>query len=143
MGLGTHAKERHLGSRRPRKRPFYPGLRASRYVRLAPTVERMTMKAAVYERYGPLEVLEVREVPKPEPKDDEILVAVGATTVTSACGMMRRGDTLMARLVLGVEPPVRQPETRLRETGSGRLMLARRTLLRRPAISSHASPQPW
>lgn len=43
--------------------------------------------------------------PKPEPKDDEVLVAVGATTVTSACGMMRRGDTLMARLVLGLFRP--------------------------------------
>lgn len=63
------------------------------------------MKAAVYERYGPPEVLKVREVPKPEPKDDEVLVAVGATTVTSACGMMRRGDTLMARLVLGLLRP--------------------------------------
>jgi NADPH:quinone reductase-like Zn-dependent oxidoreductase len=68
----------------------------------------MLMKAVVCEQYGPPEVLEVREVQRPEPKDDEVLVAVGATTVTSACGMMRRGDTLMARLLLGLLRPRRR-----------------------------------
>lgn len=36
----------------------------------------MTMTAAVYERYGPPEVLEVREVPIRQPKDDELLIRV-------------------------------------------------------------------
>lgn len=42
------------------------------------------MKAAWYDRYGAADVLEIREVPRPEPKDDEILVQVFATSVNTA-----------------------------------------------------------
>jgi NADPH2:quinone reductase len=64
-----------------------------------------TMRAAVYTRYGSPDVIEVRTLVKPEPKPDEIRVHIRATTVTAACGMMRRGDTLMARVVLGAFGP--------------------------------------
>ncbi len=66
------------------------------------------MLAAVYERYGAPEVLQLREVVRPRPRADEVCIAVGATTVTAACGMMRRGDTLMARVVLGLGRPRRR-----------------------------------
>ncbi len=66
------------------------------------------MKAIHYDSYGGPEVLQLRDLPKPEPKADEVLIAIGATSVTSACGMMRRGDTLMARLVLGLLRPRRR-----------------------------------
>ncbi len=62
----------------------------------------------MYERYGPPEVLTLGEVPKPEPRENEVRIAIAATTVTAACGMMRRGDSAMARLVLGFFRPRRK-----------------------------------
>jgi len=40
------------------------------------------MKAAVYEQFGPPEMLQIREVAKPKPKDNQVLIRVYASTVT-------------------------------------------------------------
>lgn len=46
------------------------------------------MKAAINERFGPPEVIEIRDIPKLVPKPDEVLIKIHATTVTRTdCGM--------------------------------------------------------
>ena len=65
------------------------------------------MRAAVNTRYGSPDVLEIRQVPKPEPKAGEVLIKVHATTVSRTdCGM-RRPHPQFVRLVAGLLRPKR------------------------------------
>ncbi len=71
------------------------------------------MKAVVYERYGPPDVLQLKEVATPIPKENEILIRVRATTVTAADRRVRSrempaGFGVMAPLAYGISKP-RQP----------------------------------
>lgn len=66
------------------------------------------MKAIVYTEYGPPDVLQLKEVAKPVPNDNEVLIKVYATTVTTADGMMRRGESLVSRIILGLRKPRRK-----------------------------------
>ncbi|NCF67088.1 MAG: zinc-binding dehydrogenase [Chloroflexi bacterium] len=63
------------------------------------------MKAIVYEKYGPPEVLQLEEVEKPSPKEDEVLVKIHAASVNSADTTMSRGEPFMVRLWSGLLKP--------------------------------------
>jgi NADPH:quinone reductase-like Zn-dependent oxidoreductase len=77
------------------------------------------MKKAVYTRFGPPEVLEVRETETPSPRDDEVLVRIHATTVTAAEAAMRRGRPLWGRVILGIVRPRKRMQTLGTELAGG------------------------
>jgi NADPH:quinone reductase-like Zn-dependent oxidoreductase len=66
------------------------------------------MKAVVYEKYGPPEVLQVKEIKKPVPKENEVLIKIHATTVTATDCIFRRGEPKFSRLFTGLTKPKNQ-----------------------------------
>jgi NADPH:quinone reductase-like Zn-dependent oxidoreductase len=63
------------------------------------------MRAVVYDRYGAPDVLRLDEVPRPEPKDDQVLVKIHATTVNRTdCGL-RKAEPFFMRVFTGLRRP--------------------------------------
>jgi NADPH:quinone reductase-like Zn-dependent oxidoreductase len=72
----------------------------------------MLLKAIVYTKYGPPDVLQLKEVEKPTPKDNEVLIRIYATTVTSGAVRARSFAFpplfwLPARIMFGFRKPKR------------------------------------
>ncbi|MGA8100791.1 MAG: NAD(P)-dependent alcohol dehydrogenase [Candidatus Acidiferrales bacterium] len=63
------------------------------------------MRAAIYTRYGPPEVVQVTEVEKPVPKDDEVLIKVRAASVNPLDWHFMRGTPYLVRLMAGLREP--------------------------------------
>lgn len=63
------------------------------------------MKAVVYTQYGSPEVLQLKEVAMPLPKDNELLLRVKATAVNSGDVRLRKADPFAVRFVFGLLKP--------------------------------------
>ena len=70
------------------------------------------MRAVVYDRYGPPDVLRLEDVERPIPKEDEVLVKIHATAVTRADCATREANrrsglavTLLSRFISGIRRP--------------------------------------
>jgi len=63
------------------------------------------MKAIVYKKYGSPDVLQLKEVEKPEPKDDEVLIDVRAASINEWDWGLLRGKPLVNRFMCGLLRP--------------------------------------
>ena len=63
------------------------------------------MKAMVFERYGPPDGIKLKEVPKPTPKEDEVLLKVHASSINSWDWEFLNGTPFVNRLMFGVLKP--------------------------------------
>ena len=64
-----------------------------------------TMKAIVYAEYGAPDVLQIQELEKPVPKDNEVLIKIFAATVSSEDCTFRKGKPFVARFATGLVKP--------------------------------------
>jgi len=72
------------------------------------------MKAAVFDRYGPPDVILIEDIPPPEPKTDEYLIRVRATTVNRTDCHLRNADPFVWRFIMG---GLRHPSPKRRVLG--------------------------
>jgi NADPH:quinone reductase-like Zn-dependent oxidoreductase len=66
------------------------------------------MKAIVQMRYGPPDVLQLKDIDKPVVKNDEVLVRAHAATVNIGDWHLLRGEPYVMRLVVGLLKPKRR-----------------------------------
>ena len=66
------------------------------------------MRAVVYDRYGPPDVLRLEDVERPAPEDDEVLVRIHATTVNRTDTGLRSAEYFISRFITGLRRPKRK-----------------------------------
>jgi NADPH:quinone reductase-like Zn-dependent oxidoreductase len=66
------------------------------------------MKAVVYTKYGPPEVAQLMDVPKPRPKANEVLIKVYASTVNRTDAGFRSAEYFISRFWSGLWRPKNQ-----------------------------------
>jgi len=78
--------------------------------KLLPIIKRkdIKIKAIVYQKYGPPNVLKLKEVEKPAPGDNEVLIRVYATTVNRTDTATIRAKPFFARFLTGLLKPKKQ-----------------------------------
>jgi NADPH:quinone reductase-like Zn-dependent oxidoreductase len=74
-------------------------------LRLQGEKEDTQMKAIVYAKYGPPDVLQLKEIEKPTPKDNGVLVKVHAASVNKADFYFLRGPFLARLMGVGLLKP--------------------------------------
>lgn len=77
------------------------------------------MKAIVYEEYGPPDVLQLKDVAKPVPNDNEVLIKVAATAVNFADWVSLTGSPFFVRFMIG--GPLKPKNTILGADVAGRV----------------------
>jgi len=60
------------------------------------------MKAIVFTQYGSPDGLEIKEIPKPTPKDDELLISIHASSINSWDWEFLNGSPFVNRLMFGI-----------------------------------------
>ena len=63
------------------------------------------MRAAVYTRYGPPDVIHITDVETPVPKDNEVLIKVHAASVNPLDGALMKARPHSLRILLGLRKP--------------------------------------
>jgi NADPH:quinone reductase-like Zn-dependent oxidoreductase len=69
------------------------------------TKRRNLMKAVVFDRYGPPEVMRIVDQPRPVPSDDEVLIRIHASVATPPDCAFRSADPFIIRLMFGLFRP--------------------------------------
>ena len=88
------------------------------------------LKAIVYTKYRDPEVLRIREIEKPYPKDDEVLVKIHAVSINDWDFVLLHGD-FINRLLNGLQKPKRRPPSLTRPPRGRSQLLAAKSASRR------------
>lgn len=77
------------------------------------------MKAIIYTQYGPPDVLQLTEIEKPTPTENQVLVKVHAASINAGDYRVRKGDSMVIRLASG--GPLKPRDPRLGSDLAGRV----------------------